>query len=363
MNKHIDTEQLKQSIDLTSLIGQYSEMSKASGKEWAGPCPKCGGIDRLHCQAKWWFCRTCYPLDNGKSHDAIAFIQWLEGVDFRAACQRLGATVVPGGPLVPRQPVAREDVPAWRDPTWQANALRELGEAHDKLTSPAGEPGRTYLAGRGISLATAQTWNLGYGLAYDGALHCERPAIWFPWGRRDITGIKQRFLTVPEGGLRYTSWSWPHGRGGRGGQYLAYGLQMASGTSQTLFLCEGELNAISIWQALTDAAYYNWDVISFGAEGKAASDLIVSQAKKYQQVIIWCDKPEVAAKATEAIPCSHGMRSPIREGKELDANALLQVNWLYNMLAEVWHRFDAQDLDKTLARIRSLEEGDALLTT
>lgn len=53
------------------------------------PCPLCGGTDRfrmIDAEAGALFCNQCFGRNNG---DGIAAVQWLQGVGFRTACERI----------------------------------------------------------------------------------------------------------------------------------------------------------------------------------------------------------------------------------------------------------------------------------
>jgi hypothetical protein len=85
-----DVEAIKRNHDLRDHAGQYTTLKRVTSKEMAGPCPKCGGHDRFHCKSGWFFCRQCYPLDNGQAHDIFGFYEWAQGWDFVTACEHLG---------------------------------------------------------------------------------------------------------------------------------------------------------------------------------------------------------------------------------------------------------------------------------
>lgn len=84
----IDVEALKARINLVEVVGSYVALKKR-GSEYIGLCP-------FHSDStpSFWvnpvkrFCH-CFACDT--HHDAISFIQALEGLDFKAACERLGA--------------------------------------------------------------------------------------------------------------------------------------------------------------------------------------------------------------------------------------------------------------------------------
>jgi DNA primase len=58
----IDVKALKQQVDLLDLVGRDTQLRKVAstrGGEYAGPCPFCGGRDRLRVQPerRLWWCR------------------------------------------------------------------------------------------------------------------------------------------------------------------------------------------------------------------------------------------------------------------------------------------------------------------
>lgn len=336
-----DTEKIKKDFDLRDLAGRLVELRKESTAELSGPCPKCGGTDRFHVKADMAFCRQCWPLERTTpAHDAIGFVQWVGlAADFRAAVEYLGGRGVPSSAVIRRAPVTpAPKAAAWQAQDWQDAARRELAAAVARLASSAGDPGAEYLLQRGILPETWQAWGLGYGDAWDPRLKAARPAIYIPWQRDRITAVKYRFLTVPDGGLRYSSRA--------GGQCLAYGLNMARGHWSTLWVIEGELNALSLWQALRAAYCVNFDVISFGSDAKAdhLDPAVKSWAGRYQQVLVWADDPDKALAAMRALPGTFGLfgvRSPVVDGRKLDANAMLaEPGALARFALAAWDRFD-----------------------
>ncbi len=73
------------SINLLSLCQGDTKLKRVAGTnggEWAGPCPVCGGVDRLrvwpnHPVKPEFWCRGC-----GKRGDAIEYVMWTRGYDF-----------------------------------------------------------------------------------------------------------------------------------------------------------------------------------------------------------------------------------------------------------------------------------------
>lgn len=81
----IDTQALNARVDLLALIRQPL---KRAGKEYAGPCPFCGGKDRFHVQPDnhRWLCRHC---TEGKWKSPIEFVMRRQQMEFLAACHYL----------------------------------------------------------------------------------------------------------------------------------------------------------------------------------------------------------------------------------------------------------------------------------
>lgn len=138
----VDVDGLREKLDLVDVIGRYVPLKK-DGSEWKGRCP-------FHDERTPSFyvipdkgfvhCFGC-----GAHHDAIGFLQRYEGIEFREACERLGADVflpdtgrmperapaqpVEGGKWVPLLPVPA-DAPdllradGWTVPLWNAKRAK-----------------------------------------------------------------------------------------------------------------------------------------------------------------------------------------------------------------------------------------------
>lgn len=85
----IDVENIKASCDIVSVVGSYVALKKR-GAEFVGLCP-------FHPDKNpsFWISPAkqfahCFSCD--ASHDVISFVQEIEGIDFKAACDKLGAT-------------------------------------------------------------------------------------------------------------------------------------------------------------------------------------------------------------------------------------------------------------------------------
>lgn len=74
-------------IRIEAIIDDRGIKLKRKGCELVGPCPRCGGTDRFaaHIQKQVFNCRGC----GGKGCGAVSLVQFLDGVGFREACERL----------------------------------------------------------------------------------------------------------------------------------------------------------------------------------------------------------------------------------------------------------------------------------
>lgn len=346
----IDVAALKARVDLPELASRYTTLTAHSTDEQAGPCPRStctAKTDGFHVHADGWFlCHTCHP----QLGDAIEFLQWLGVVaDFQAACQYLDASLAQTPALV-RQVLPQAKPENWRDPQWQSTARAKIARGQACLTSAAGDPGAEYLLHRGLLPETWQAWDLGYDPAkFDPATARPRPAIVIPWQGAQVTAVKYRFTDSISKGDRFTQLG--------GGQQIAFGLHRAGTHWGTLWLVEGEFNALSIWQALALTGYVGFDVVSFGGDGRAAhpAPVVLAWAGRYRQVIIWADEPAKTAACGQAITGAFTLCSPEVAGQKLDANQMLQAGGLADFARAAWAKCD-QDPAYT-ARLRAEIEG------
>jgi len=312
-------------INVADLVSRYVSVNRVASGEWEGPCPQCGGDDRLHCAEDWWFCRQCHP----KRGDAIDFLRHATGCTFQEATEKLTNQPWPERKPHVNQPKAQR--PDDRQADWFEDAAALMRQHQIALP---GSEGATYLRERGLHSDTWAAFGLGFA-PYAKYRDAEGtyPAIAIPWVRGGkITAIRYRFLKPPS---KQKLTSLPGSKFGGvlfGGQALPEWVQMApdegrKGAEQhcTLVLCEGEINAMSIWQVARDT---NLHVMSLGSETARLSDGAMSFAKRYGRVIIWMDREELAAQLVEQISGSLGVASPGGQ----DANDLLQKGTLGKFL-------------------------------
>ena len=357
--------------NLVAMIGNIVELSKASRDEYQGPCPKCGGDDRLHVKPDGFFCRQCHP-DWG---DAIEYLQWARGVDFADAVQQLtGHTAA--HPTAKLKPTAKATQHT-QATDWAAKVEPMVKAAQDRI-----EDGTAYLQSRGLTLLTAIAFQLGYRPdaplpgAWDAQRHCSiadpQPAIVMPWYRSGkVAAVRYRFLkthsytgvgdkkprTIKQSSVYdsdFTSLLY-------GGHVLSEFCTMpildggkCAESLRTLLLCEGEMNAMSIWQV---AHGWKWDTLSLGSESQKPSPAALAFAGRYGRVIIWMDKGSIARQLMSQIPGAFAVNSPMVDGKALDANDLLQSGQLGEFLSEVRLRSCRSDAERERVKWDLWEES------
>ena len=182
-------------IDLLSLAGRYTKLKKVAGTgggEWHGPCPMCGGEDRFQVQPnnKRWACRQCSP----RWQDAIELVKAVEGVDFKAACERLGLTLESNG-VSHSNPTVRNSrtvqpsnilalnptYTALTDRAWQRYAHDFVWDSTECLWTDCGAKALQYLLDRGLTRPVISDAYLGYN-DHERRLEWGETEVWLPRG-------------------------------------------------------------------------------------------------------------------------------------------------------------------------------------
>jgi DNA primase len=155
MQTWVDFAAVKQSMPLAPLLRRYQVKLRRSGRDqYRGRCPIHGGEGRDAFHANLtrniFHCFSC-----GAGGSVLDFVAAMEGCGLREAALRLqemaGAIEPTAAPARPKQLVTRKSKPP----------LLPLG-----FTLRAVDPAHPYLAARGISLATAEQFGIGF---YRGA--------------------------------------------------------------------------------------------------------------------------------------------------------------------------------------------------
>lgn len=324
MTTTLDTTVAKQAVDLRRLAADVTPLRHASGTaELQGPCPRCGGTDRLHVRQDGWFCRQCAPFDDHGWHDAIDWYQWLHGCTFTEALAMLGTSPTPTRTPAPAPAPTRRTAQETPAPAWQREQTAALARARDAMPN---SPAYAYAIERGLTDDAIETFRLGFN---PDAANLG-PALVIPWFRAgNLNALRYRYLApgaTPKLKSEYGSRS--------GG--LLYGGHALRGKGLYLVLCEGELNAISIWQVADRAGV---DVLSLGGESSTLTAAAIAHARTYRCVLVWMDKRERAEANAKLV--GGGAYWSEQDGRKTDANDHLQRLTLRPLLAGMLARLGA----------------------
>lgn len=344
----IDIDRIKAEIKVENLIGQSYALEKDGNYRMQAVEHDSLKID-LRKNTWTWYSQT---NDRGEKlgGSVIDWHMFTNSCTMQESLIALSA-MLDGGAVAtqPRPKVeSKPKVEGWRSAAWQSEARRKLETAQDRLWNsfegapgevrslPAGEPGRAYLASRGIRPDMAVAFGLGYGPAWNPKAEAELPALWIPWQYSSIHAIQYRFIGVDKDDKNAVRF----GQKGGGVRYL-FGMQHCTvaepGQLDTLILVEGELNCVSLFQTIY--GQYPCDVVSFGPQSQLGNAEVArkaaSLAQRYRHVIVWADEPAVAISALGVIPGALPVQSPVLDGKPHDANDLLQLGQLDGLVFEL----------------------------
>lgn len=330
--KRLDAAQAKKNVNCKELAERYlGPPAQRAGKalQWSCPLHQDGDSPSLTVYENGYHCFGC-----GASGDTIDLVMRLENVGFAEAVEKLSRLGPMNAPRKSGSQVGAQASPA-KVAKWQQKATAIIEEASRLLASPEGAAGRDYLVRRGFEPETWQAWQLGYKPEVqrweqrDGKwVVAEQlgPAITLPWmDRQRPTALQYRLLGHET--MRY----WQQA----GGQRTLYGLDHIAGRP-VLLIIEGEINAISVWQAARDLV----DVISFGSESniERAGAHLQALANRYGCIIFWADKAERAVEIAKHVSCAASFKSP----RGFDANDLLRAGRLRSYLQQLLRKAEAE---------------------
>jgi DNA primase len=153
-------------MNILQFLPYLERIASTGGGEWAGPCPRCGGRDRLRLwpekgtTGRFW-CRSC-----GWSGDGLQMLRDLKGVTFKEALRAWGLSSMGTA----GQGVMRENwvskLAARPGDTWMDQAKVFLERCQKDLWNSFGADGRSFLLGRGLKPETVKSAGLGWNV-YD----------------------------------------------------------------------------------------------------------------------------------------------------------------------------------------------------
>ena len=271
-------------VDLLRLIGadtplRYKTRTSRRGVEYAGPCPFCGGTDRLCVQpevGKWW-CRRCSPDEHWA--DAVAYVMQRDGCTFPEALAKLDAMP----PAPPYQPPKQVDEPA------PPSLLNVAWVCHRTLL--ASPKPLAWLEARGIDAAAVERHNLGYVPA-EGAIDRELPdGNHIGYLQQEIDGHwVAAGITIPLRGVDGSLHGIKVRRAGgkpkyvqvKGSQMPLFGVAHAHGTC---IVVEGEFDCLLLARFAADLV----DVLTIGHSTAVLPDRWAKYLATYRHILVCLD--------------------------------------------------------------------------
>ena len=339
----IDIERIKREIDISSLIARHFTIT-GSGSTL--------GTEE-HDSLKIFTETNSYCWYSKGADNAGSVIDWMvneEGMSKAGAIRSLSA-MLDGESMPVSAIVQSERKPKMQGLEWARNANRKLSAAQSLLYESAGADARDYLEARGLKPETWRAFGLGYADKHpSGAFDYEsktefypkQPAIVMPWfsgENQKLIGIRYRFLQkhtftdksgAEQKDVKLTSL---HDSNFKERLFGGHCLKSYDG-GHILLICEGEINAMSIWQECP-----NVDVLSMGSQSQNFSPRFNEFVSRWNHVITWLDEPKLAKSAAIRLTGAHAISSFNGE----DANDLLRLGILGNYLNAVFERLDIVD--------------------
>jgi DNA primase len=149
-------EQLKSSVDIVTVIGEYVRLRRSGTNRYTGLCPfhnEKNPSFSVHAVHQFYKCFSC-----GAGGDVLKFVMEKEGVSFYEALKSLAERY--GIPMPKRSQYADEDSKL----RGALLTMHELAEENFRanLRAPAGAEARAYIARRGLAAETVEHFGLGY---------------------------------------------------------------------------------------------------------------------------------------------------------------------------------------------------------
>jgi len=149
-------EQLKSSVDIVSVIGEYIRLRRSGANRYMGLCPfhqEKSPSFTVHVVHQFYKCFSC-----GAGGDVIKFVMEKEGISFYEALKSLSERY--GIPMPKRSNYADEDAKVRAALLAMHEQAQENFRAN--LRSAAGEAARAYIARRGLAPETIEQFGLGF---------------------------------------------------------------------------------------------------------------------------------------------------------------------------------------------------------
>ena len=148
---------VRDSADIVGIIGEAVEL-KRTGSDYRGPCPFHGGTHRNFAvipKKGRYYCFVCH-----ESGDVFTWLMKRTGLDYPSAIREVARRA---GIVIPEKPGRTGPDPL--EPLFGAVAVAHDWFTRQLLEAPDAAGAREYLAGRDISLETAEVYGLGWAPA------------------------------------------------------------------------------------------------------------------------------------------------------------------------------------------------------
>lgn len=316
-----DVQAIKERHNLLTVIGADTGLNRVAGTnggEWAGPCPFCGGTDRLRVQpnAQRWFCRQCTgsPEQNGWL-DVIDYVGRRDNLSFRGVCEKLGGDLSHqrDKSCRPRQKLSQAKLKEPPSADWQAAAWRIIEDCEAVLWSDVGAKVRLWLNDkRGLADETIRRWRLGFN-----SQARELYGLWIPRGVT-IPHYHKTTDTLWAVNVRRGQGKKPRYKQVKGGTWGLFGADTLQ-AHDIAVVTEGEFDAMLLEQHAGDLVA----VITMGAAGIQDIDPWLPWLLSIRQLLIAQDNDAAGRKATrrwlQVTKRAREMRVPIEppEGKDI----------------------------------------------
>ena len=149
-------EQVKSSVDIVKVVGEYVRLRKAGGSRYVGLCPfhnektPSFGVHPVH---QFYKCFGC-----GEGGDVLTFVMKIDGLSFFEALKLLAER---NGIPMPKRADYSDPETRQRAPIFQMHEIAEQA-FRDHLRGAAGGEARAYLQKRGVDSALADHFGIGY---------------------------------------------------------------------------------------------------------------------------------------------------------------------------------------------------------
>jgi DNA primase len=176
-------EQLKSSVDIVSVVGEYLRLRRSGASRYMGLCPfhnETKPSFTVHVGLQIYKCFSC-----GAAGDVIKFVMEKDGLSFYEALKSLAERY--GIAMPKRSQYADEDSKLRGAILAMHEAAQENFRAN--LASQAGEAARAYLVKRGLSGETAERFGLGYADRSGRALVRLFEQRGFPLAQMESSGL------------------------------------------------------------------------------------------------------------------------------------------------------------------------------